>query len=164
MGLPLGPTFANVFMSYHENNWLDNCSDEIKPIFYKRYMDDCFLIFRKKDQAIPFLNYLNAQHPNINFTMECEHNNIISFLDVRLERIDCGVETGVFRKPTFTGLGMSFFSFTPKSYKLSLIKTLIYRAYHISSTYKKFHEEIIFLKKYLFENGYPEDIFLSNFK
>ena len=25
MGSPLGPLFANIFLLYHEKNWLDNC-------------------------------------------------------------------------------------------------------------------------------------------
>ena len=40
-GSPLGPDYAN--MSYHEKKWLDECPDEIKPIKYRRYVDDIFL-------------------------------------------------------------------------------------------------------------------------
>ena len=25
MGLPLAPTFANIFMAHHEENWINNC-------------------------------------------------------------------------------------------------------------------------------------------
>ena len=30
MGSPLGPTFANIFLSYHKQNWLKNCPCEFK--------------------------------------------------------------------------------------------------------------------------------------
>ena len=34
MGSPLGPSLANAFLSYHEKNWLKNCPQEFKPVFY----------------------------------------------------------------------------------------------------------------------------------
>ena len=43
MGNPLGPTFANIFLCHHENNWLENCLELFKPKFYRRYVDDLFL-------------------------------------------------------------------------------------------------------------------------
>ena len=48
MGFPLGPTFANIFLSYHEKIWLKNCPCEFKPVIYKRYVDDTFLLLRSK--------------------------------------------------------------------------------------------------------------------
>ena len=46
MGSQLGPTLANVFLSYHEKIWLQNCPSEFKPVIYRRYVDDTFLLFR----------------------------------------------------------------------------------------------------------------------
>ena len=31
MGSPLSPTLANVFIVYHEKNWLEHCPLEIRP-------------------------------------------------------------------------------------------------------------------------------------
>ena len=31
MGYPLGPTLANIFLCYHEINWLKDCPEDIKP-------------------------------------------------------------------------------------------------------------------------------------
>ena len=45
MGSPLESTFANIFLSYHEQIWLKNCPGEFKPVIYKRYFDDTFLLF-----------------------------------------------------------------------------------------------------------------------
>ena len=45
MGLPLGPSFANIIMSYYEQQWLDDCPVNFKPAFYRRYVDDTFLYF-----------------------------------------------------------------------------------------------------------------------
>ena len=35
MGSPLGPTFDNIFLSYHEQIWLKNSPCEFKPVIYK---------------------------------------------------------------------------------------------------------------------------------
>ena len=59
MGSPLGPTLANVFMCHFENIWLENCPSHFKPIVYRRFVDDTFLLFRSKDQVEKFRNYLN---------------------------------------------------------------------------------------------------------
>ena len=45
MGSPLGPTLANIFLCYHESNWFKDCPKNFKPIFYKRYVDDIFVLF-----------------------------------------------------------------------------------------------------------------------
>ena len=62
MGSPLGPTLANIFLCFHEKMWLSDCPEEFKPIKYNRYVDDCFLVFRSKEQADKFLEYLNNKY------------------------------------------------------------------------------------------------------
>ena len=49
-GSPLGPLFANILFSFHERTWLVDCPHTIKPMFYRRYVDDCFLILQYKEQ------------------------------------------------------------------------------------------------------------------
>ena len=155
MGLPLGPTFANLFLCFHEKKWLEECPSEFKPIIYRRYIDDTFLLFKTQENAKKFLDYLNTKHRNIKFTCEFEENNHISFLDVNLERRDDKIYTSVFRKSTFSGQGMSFFSECSERFKLNSIKTLVHRAYEISSSYVLMHSEFSFLKKFFGENGLP---------
>ncbi|XP_027207342.2 uncharacterized protein [Penaeus vannamei] len=67
MGSPLGPCSANTFLCYHEQAWLNNCPSNFKPIYYRRYMDDTFLLFSDPSHINPFISYLNSQHPNIRF-------------------------------------------------------------------------------------------------
>ena len=100
-GLPLGPTLANIFMCHHEKNWLQNCPLNFKPLFYKRYIDDTFLLFTNEQHAHMFLQYLNNQHVNITFTLECETNNPLSFLDVKVSRENNKFITSVLKKKTF---------------------------------------------------------------
>ena len=155
MGSPLGPIFANIFLCSHESIWLQNCPVEFKPLFFRRYVDDCFVIFRSHDHVTPFLNYLNSQHKNIKFTHESEQNNKLPFLDIFIEKADAKFSTSVYRKPTYTGLLTNFDSFIPLNYKKGLIFSLITRCFNISSTYALFCIELEKLKIIFMPNGFP---------
>ena len=67
-------------------------------------------------------------------------------------------------KKTFTGLSSHFLSSEPKMYKINTIKTLLYRCYHVCSTYLKFHEEENFLKSFFANNGFPINIYYNQVK
>ena len=155
MGSPLGPTLANIFMSHMEKKWLRDCPVDFKPVLYRRYVDDSFLLFTSDTHMDLFLNYLNSQHPNISFTFETEDNSILPFLDIKIQRNSENFETSIYRKPTFTGLMSKFYDFAPLDYKANLITTLVCRAFKISSNYLAFNKEIDFLKSLLQSNGYP---------
>ena len=159
MGSPLGPTFANIFLNYHEQIWLKNCPHEFKPVIYKRYADDTFLLFRSKDHIEKFQCYLNSLHPNINFKPEIEENNSISFLDIKIRRVNNSFSTNIYRKVTFSGVFTNFESFIPVSYKSNLIFTLLFRAFALCSNFELFHQEILNPKDIFKRNGYPCNFF-----
>ena len=48
MGSLLGPTLANVFMRCFESICLENCPPYFKPIVYRRFVDDTFLVLSNK--------------------------------------------------------------------------------------------------------------------
>ena len=54
MGLPLAPTFANIFMCNLEGKYIETCPEEFSPLFYRRYVDDTFVAFRDKNHASLF--------------------------------------------------------------------------------------------------------------
>ena len=108
---------------------------DFKPVLYRRYVDDCFLLFRNPEHVNKFLNYLNSKHENIKFTCELESNNALPFLDVNIQRSQNNFVTSVFRKPTFSGLGTSFHSSCDLKFKINSIKTLISRGYKVCSSY-----------------------------
>ena len=160
MGLPLGPTFANIFLCKWEKIWLNYCPTEFTPLLYKRYLDDTFLVFKSPDHIEKFKNYLNSRHENIKFTSEVETNNKLAFLDVNVHKEENIFQTSVYRKKTFTGLGISYFSFDVLKFKSNAIRTLLFRAFKISSNYKLFHNEIEFLKSFFKNNGFPTNTIL----
>ena len=124
MGGSLGPLYANAFLCFYEQIWLDDCPVDFKPRYYKRYVDDTFLIFDHHSHVQLFLDYVNSKHPNIRFTMEMEIDSKLPFLDVLITRNENQFSTSVFRKLTFTGLGMNFLSFSPKLFKINSIKNI----------------------------------------
>ncbi len=159
MGSPLGPLFANIFMSFLEKSWLYNCQSIFKPILYRRYVDDYFLLFRSLDHVPLFLKYLNHQHPNISFTSELEKDGKLSFLDDDITRSNGNFSTSVYCKPTFTGLFTNFHSFIPLAYKRSLISCLLYRIFNLCSSYENFHTQLEVIRKLFNLNDFPSHMF-----
>ena len=86
--------------------------------------------------------------------MEAETEGKLAFLDLLIGKTGGQLTSSIFRKPTFSGLGTSFFSYCHINFKLNSIKTLLHRAYTLSSNYQYFHDEVIFLRKYFYNNGY----------
>ena len=78
MGSPLWPTFANVFVCVYEILWLEKWPPEFRPVIYKRFVDDIFLLFQKINQIKKFRYYFNLQHANTKFTSQIEMNNSFS--------------------------------------------------------------------------------------
>ena len=69
-----------------ENKWLKDCPYSLKPVFYKQYVDDIFVLFSSLDQAEKFKKYFSSKHLNINFLLEKENNGRLSFLDINIFR------------------------------------------------------------------------------
>ncbi len=91
--------------------------------------------------------------------MEEESNSKLPFLDVLIHRTNNRFTCSVYRKPTFSGQGLNFFSFCPRIFKINNIATLLYRAYNICSNYALLNIEFDFLRQYFYSNGYPNFIF-----
>lgn len=155
MGNPLGPTMANIFMCHFEKEFLAKCPVEYKPLYYRRYVDDTFLLFKEKEHLQKFKAYKNSCHHNINFTHEDEENQSLPFLDINIIRENDTFITTIYRKKTFTGLYSNYSSLIPTLYKKGLIYTLLYRIYSICSSWILIHTEVTKLIDILRANGYP---------
>ena len=127
-----------------------------RPVHYRRYVDDCFIIFRDETHIDHFLTYLNSQHTKIRFTKEIENNVCLSFLDLNVVRRNNRLQMSVFRKPTFTGLGLSFFSFIPQTVKRAIVYSAVTRAFRLCSNYKLIDIELNFIRDFFQKNGYPK--------
>ena len=155
MGSPLGPILANVFLCHYETEWLENCPAEFKPVLYRRYLDDIFILSQSAENHHKFINYLNTCHENMTFCGDFEKNNQLPFLVILISRNGSNFETTIYRKPTFSGVFTNFTSYIDTSYKRGLIRTLLHRGFIICCNYEKLHQEIIYLKSIFQRNAYP---------
>ena len=170
MGSPLGPTLANILLCYHKSNWLKDCPKDFKTVYYKRYVDDIFVLFNKPEHAQFFLEYMNKKHKNMKFSIETEINGSLSFLDVKIFRENDKFVTSVFRKETFSGVYTNFISFIPLEYKFGLVHTLLNRCFNSSSDFLKFHHEVdnfcrkMHIQKSLLKNAFKNLLMICLFK
>ena len=157
MGSPLDPALANTFMCSFESKRIRGCPNDFKSVFYRRYVDDIFALFSSPDHADKFKEYLSSKHHNINFSIEKEKDGCLPFLDVNIFRENDKFATNVYRKKTYSGVYTSFKSFIPETYKIGLIKSLLFRCFSLCSDFIKFHHDIDKLKSILYKNSYPRD-------
>ena len=75
MGSPLGPTLANAFLCHYEKECLDNCPIRFKPVIYKRYVYDIFVLISSKEHLQIFVDYMSKQHKCLKFISEAENDN-----------------------------------------------------------------------------------------
>ena len=152
MGSPLGPLMANVFMCHLEDKLT---RDGMIPSLYKRYVDDTLARMPNNVAAAEFLTTLNGLHPSLKFTMELPSDNMIPFIGIEIIKNGTELETRVYRKPTNTGLLLHFQSHVDKRYKTGLLKTMLHRAYALSSTTEAFNEECDKLRSIFSRLDYP---------
>ena len=154
MGSPLGPALANIFLGYYEEKLF---SETNPPLYYRRYVDDTFVMLQSEEEANEFLKSLNNLHQSLKFTCEFETDGKLPFLDVVVERSNNRLITSVYRKKTFTGQYMNWWSFAPRKRKINLIRTLTLRAVNICSP-EKLEDELQSVRSILLKNGYPSDV------
>ena len=163
MGFPLGPLMANVFMCHLEEKLT---RDDLMPHLYRRYVDDTLARMPNTDAATMFLITPNGLHPSLSFTMELPVDDRIPFIGIDIIKNGTKLETRVYRKPTNNGLLLHFNSHSDKRYKDSLLKTMLHRAYALSSTTEAFDEECAKLRSIFSRLDYPWsliDSVISNF-
>ena len=72
-----------------------------RKFYYKRYVDDIYVLFNSAENLKRIQRYLNSRHVNISFTIENEKDNRMSFVDVNIILEQENLKTSVYRKPTF---------------------------------------------------------------
>nr|XP_032523071.1 hemicentin-1-like [Danaus plexippus plexippus] len=129
MGSPVSPVVADIFMEDFEVRAL--CSPPIRPLIYKRYVDDTFTILNK-NKTSAFLNHLNSINSKIQCTIELEANNSLAFLDILVVRNpDNTLGHTVYRKPTHTDRYLNGYSHHHPIQLATVGKSLLQRAQHL---------------------------------
>ena len=101
---------------------------------------------------------MNEIHPSHSFTMELEDNGKLPFLGMVIIRNGPRLDTKVYVKPTDTGLLLHYQSHVDVSYKHSLLKTMLSRAFKLSSDWQFFHQECERLKMVFARLHYPKTL------
>ena len=156
MGSPLGPIFANFYMSDLEARVLKGIDLQNKPLLYLRYVDDIIIIVQE-EQHLYDLKENFEKESVLRFTTELGWSSL-HFLDVNIEFQDNSISTSVYTKRTNEGDCLNFKSECPEKYKRSVIFTLLNRAYKISSNWIQFNSECVRLKQIFVNNNYPVHI------
>ncbi len=171
-GLPMGgrlsPILANLFMENLENQVLR--SYLIAPRLYIRYVDDILIVW---DISLGdfrlFLDHYNAQHQDINLTVEEEKDGQLPFLDVLIQRPVVSTNgkgrreysLSVYRKPTHSHRYLHFRSAVPKSLKKNTLRALWLRAQRLLKRHKRpLQEELKYLRDTFIcsRNAYPIEV------
>jgi len=154
MGSPLSPILANLFLHSLETEIIPR---NIHIKFWKRYIDDIFAIIRSRFKD-KILNQLNNFHNKIQFTIECEKDQKIPFLDIMVIRnSQQGFQFNIYRKPTHTDRYLNYNSFHINNHKISVIDSLIGRALSICDP-EFLNNEINHISTCLENNNYPKKI------
>ena len=100
MGTPMAPAAANLFMGLLETKILDFYPDTIQREFWKRFIDDIFLLWTDSlENLTSFLDFINSIHPTIKFTSSVSYGSI-PFLDINIKLQDGYLTTDLYCKPT----------------------------------------------------------------
>ena len=109
MGSPLGPILSNTFVGFHEKQLIK----DISPIYYKRYIDDTFVIFAEDKDRDAFLLKLNGMHANLEFIIKKATENKLAFLDVIVHWENQNFYTNIYRKRIFSNDYVRYNSYSP---------------------------------------------------
>ena len=132
MGCSLGPVPANIILTVFEKIVVSNLIHSSIIKFYKRYVDDNFVLIKPCD--IPtVLTKFNQFDKNLKFTVDTFPDGLVHFLDIKISQDG----TDVYCKDTHTGQYTQFSSFEPLPQKAAWIKSLFHHASKICSS-KKF--------------------------
>ena len=161
MGTKMAVAFANIFMNEVETKMLDE--SKVKPIVWKRYIDDVFSLWDVPKRDIDlFIQQANAFHPTIKFTAEISENEI-TFLDTTVykgERFnkESILDIKTHHKPTETFQYTHYSSCHPPGVKRGFIKGEAIRLLRTNSSEINFQEAISSFKTRLQTRGYPKQL------
>ena len=109
-----------------KKKWLKDCHYSLKSVFYRRYVDDVFVLFSSFDQAEKFKKHSSSKHPSIKFSLEKENDRRLSFLGINIFSEKEKFVTNVYRRQIYSGAYTNFNSFIPETYKTGLIASLLF--------------------------------------
>ena len=137
----ISPILANIVMEDVENEVRNNILKKLKIRInvYFRFVDDIFTIVSTK-YIQQIKDMFNSYDQQLQFTIELEKDKKLSFLETLLIRDENNfIITNWYRKPTFTGCYINYFSHHPLNQKIGIVYMLVDRALKLA--HKKYQNE-----------------------
>ena len=161
MGTKIVPTYATLVMGYLETRLYEkygqrygNCDKEEVIRLFKRFLDDCFLMWKKTEEELDeFQKLLNVLNPKIQFTME-KDEHMLPFLDVLLYKNRNKLECDICYKGTDTHQYLDILSCHPKHTEQNIPNNLERRICAILTNEIQ-KERLKELEKFPLKQNYP---------
>ena len=158
MGTKFAPIYATLVLGYLEETLYRKVEDVFDLNFktyieenFKRFLDDCFILFRKSDQNLTKLHELkNTLHPSLNFTMDTSRIK----LDSMVINNNAEVQTDIFYKPT-DSKHLLYTLCHPKHTRNSIPYNLARRLKTLVSDQRTLHKRLEELEEFLIKRKYP---------
>ena len=153
IGLSVSPILADLVIQDIEETVMKSFKKYI--YFYGRFVDDSYILVNKDKLDLVF-NSFNSVNNRINFTCELEKEQKLNFLDILvIKNEDSSITFDIYKKPTFSGRYVNYFSNHSIGVKIGIIKNLVDKIYKLAD--KKFHaKNLEIIRKELKLNSYPE--------
>ena len=162
MGTKMAVAFSVIFMAHVENQLL--LSSPHKPIIYKRFIDNIFLVWTSsKQETDSFVDFANRFHATIKFTCEKSSERAV-FLDTEVFEGRFASNEIVDVQTHFKATEMFQYTHFSSCHPLSVIKGFIkgetlyvcYEGTHLKRNSSQ--EKGISCKFRLLERGYPQKL------
>lgn len=152
MGSPSSPVFADLILEILQEEVIRKLGFNLP--FFIRYVDD-ILTAVPVDKVNHIKSFFNSYNAHIQFTVEEEHENQISFLELMCIRENRSIKTDWYHKDTWSGRYLNFESHLPMTYKRNTVALLTEKILLLSEFQQKNFE---LLRTTLKNNLYPRKL------
>ena len=161
MGSKVAPSYAIIFMAYHEEKLLQQTPLNLRPVAWFRFIDDIWSIMNKNlDEVKTFVNHLNRSHDTIQFEAEISKKEIPFLETITYKHTDekgnTHIHTKPYSKPTDSHMLLHKKSNHPKHCKNNIALGEAIRYRKLSTDIKDFHDNTNKLRTYLHRRGHDK--------
>src|SRR5277367_463547 len=162
MGSPISCILANVYI--HQTIEKHPHFDNENLIYYKRYVDDTFILWKSDKTSFEnHVNQLNQISENIKFTQEFESNHSLNFLDLTITRHQNQDFTFNLYKKDYAVINpIHWKSIYPPKMKMAIFKGYIHRIINTTSLHPDIIKNITFAIMCFHLKGYPIQMLMDS--
>ena len=157
MGTKMGPSYANLFVGYVEEQIFDQYQGP-KPELFGRYIDDCIgATSCTRSELDSFISFVNSFHPALKFTWEISETSI-AFLDILVGIHGNRLRTSVHYKPTDSHSYLLYTSSHPRHCLSSIPFSQFLRLRRLCSDDDDFKQQCEIMRTFFINRNYPANI------